>query len=65
MPPEPVALEERPRQRLLSVQEVADWLQVSLPTVRREVERGELRAKRVGRQLRFDSEWVRDYIRRR
>jgi excisionase family DNA binding protein len=43
---------------LLSLQEVADWLQVSRWTVRRLVDRGELEMVAVGGQLRFQAEAV-------
>mgnify|MGYP002683021631 FL=1 len=38
--------------RLLRLDEVADRLAVSLPTIRRLVKEGQLRTVRVGRQLR-------------
>jgi len=38
----------------LTPREAAARLIVSLSTVRREIDRGELRARRVGRQLRID-----------
>jgi excisionase family DNA binding protein len=47
---------------LLSPVEVARIANVSLSTVRREIDRGELRARHVGRQLRIDPDDFRDYL---
>ncbi len=44
------------RLRLLTVNEVAELLQVSSKTVRRWIERQELRTHRLGRQLRVSEE---------
>ena len=53
-PPRPVTAARLPR--LLAVTEVAQLLQVSSKTVRRWIERRELRAHRLGRQLRVAEE---------
>jgi excisionase family DNA binding protein len=50
------------REALLSPAEVARLANVSLSTVRREIDRGELRARHVGRQLRIDPADFRNYI---
>lgn len=47
---------------LLTVAEVATILKVSQKTVRRERARGNLRARQVGRQYRFNAEDVNRYI---
>jgi excisionase family DNA binding protein len=48
-----VHLSSERAEALLSPVEVARIANVSLSTVRREIERGELRARHVGRQLRI------------
>ncbi len=53
-PPQPVTAARLPR--LLAVNEVAQLLQVSTKTVRRWIERRELRTHRLGRQLRVAEE---------
>jgi excisionase family DNA binding protein len=47
---------------LLTPVDVARLANVSLSTVRREIERGELRARHVGRQLRISPDDFRDYL---
>jgi putative molybdopterin biosynthesis protein len=47
---------------LLSVGETAHMLRVSKATAYRLIERGELRAHRVGGQLRVDLDTLRDYL---
>lgn len=42
--------------RLLTIPEVADYLKISTKTVRRWIDRGDLHAYRVGRQLRIAEE---------
>lgn len=48
--------------RMLTLREVSDYLHVNPATVRRLVRRGQLRAIRVGRDLRFEvrvvDQWV-------
>jgi len=48
--------------KMLRLREVSEYLQVNPATVRRLVQKGQLRAIRVGRDLRFDAlvveEWV-------
>ncbi len=48
--------------RMLTLREVSDYLHVNPATVRRLVQRGQLRAIRVGRDLRFEvrvvDQWV-------
>ena len=53
-PPRPTTAARLPR--LLAVSEVAELLQVSSKTVRRWIERQELRTHRLGRQLRVAEE---------
>ena len=50
------------REAMLSPAEVAQLANVSLSTVRREIDRGELRARHVGRQLRIDPGDFRTYL---
>lgn len=47
-----------------TVEQVADMLQVSVATVRKLIDRGELKAFRVGNQWRVKKEDLDDYIRR-
>lgn len=51
-----------PAGRLRSLAEVADYLGVSVRTVRRLIARGELRAHRVGRSLRVQDAEVAAYV---
>ena len=53
------------RLRLLTVNEVAELLQVSSKTVRRWIERQELRTHRLGRQLRVAEEDLATFLGRR
>jgi len=48
--------------RMLRLREVSDYLQVNPATVRRLVQKGELRAIKVGRDLRFDSLVVKQWV---
>jgi excisionase family DNA binding protein len=50
------------RTRLLTLREVAQYLQVHPGTVYRLVKTGQLRAARVGRDLRFDIRVVDEWI---
>ena len=50
--------------QFLTSKDVARWLNVSERSVTRLVERGDLRAHRVGGVLRYDPEDVRRYIER-
>ena len=52
------------REAMLSLADVAQLANVSLSTVRREIHRGELRARHVGRQLRIDPADFRTYLER-
>ena len=45
--------DRRPRTRLLTIKDVAGDLNVSIKTVRRKIERGELRVHRIGRTIRI------------
>lgn len=45
-------------ERLLDIKEVADILGVDPKSVRRLIDRGELRFKKIGNLLRFKREWV-------
>jgi putative molybdopterin biosynthesis protein len=47
---------------LLSPADAARMAQVSRETIYREIERGELRARHVGRQLRIDPADFRNYL---
>ena len=51
-----------PATALLTPVDVARLANVSLSTVRREIDRGELRARHVGRQLRIDPADFRTYL---
>jgi excisionase family DNA binding protein len=51
-----------PAGRLRSLGEVADYLGVSIRTVRRLIARGELRAHRVGRSLRIQDAELAAYV---
>jgi len=53
---------ERMRMRLLTLREVAQYLQVHPGTVYRLVKAGQLRAARVGRDLRFDVRELDDWV---
>jgi excisionase family DNA binding protein len=48
--------------RMLRLREVSEYLQVNPATVRRLVQKGELRAIKVGRDLRFDSLIVKQWV---
>lgn len=50
---------------LLSADETAAWIGVRTKQVYELVRRGDLRAKRVGRKLRFRPEWVVEWVERR
>ena len=49
-------------EQLLTIQDVVKRLQVSESTVRRMIDRGELRAIRIGRQIRIKPEDVESFI---
>lgn len=51
-----------PGGRLRSLREVADYLGVSIRTIRRLIARGELRAHRVGRSLRIQDAELAAYV---
>ena len=51
-------------ERFMTPTEVAELARVSVSTVKREIERGELRAVHVGRQLRIDPADFRAYLNR-
>jgi len=51
-----------PEDRLLTVQKVASFLDVSEDTVRRLIDEGKLTAHRVGRQIRVDWGSVKEYL---
>jgi excisionase family DNA binding protein len=53
---------ENMRTRLLTLREVAQYLQVHPGTVYRLVKAGQLRAARVGRDLRFDIRELDDWV---
>jgi excisionase family DNA binding protein len=53
---------ESMRTRLLTLREVADYLHVHPGTVYRLVKKGQLRGLRVGRDFRFDSQALDDFI---
>ncbi len=62
-PPRPATAPRLPR--LLAVSEVAELLRVSTKTVRRWIERQELRTHRLGRQLRVAEEDLAAFLGRR
>ncbi len=49
-------------QRLLSIQEAAEFFQMSTKTVRRWIAAGDLRAHRLGRQWRISPEDINQYL---
>ena len=51
-------------EKLLTMKEVAELLQVSEKTVKRIMERGELAGAKVGRAWRFTPADVKDYVER-
>jgi excisionase family DNA binding protein len=52
-------------QRLLTIRDVADLLQISTKTVRRLIARGELPAHRLGRQWRIAPAELERFLRRK
>jgi excisionase family DNA binding protein len=48
--------------RMLRLREVSEYLQVNPATVRRLVQKGQLRAVRVGRDLRFEALIVEQWV---
>jgi excisionase family DNA binding protein len=48
--------------RMLRLREVSEYLQVNPATVRKLVQKGQLRAIRVGRDLRFDALIVEQWV---
>ena len=53
---------EQPAAYLLTLQEVSETLRVSKSTVRRMIDRRELRAVRVGSQIRVPRNWLIAYL---
>jgi excisionase family DNA binding protein len=49
---------------VLTIDQVADELQVDRRTVRKAVIKGELRSTHVGRLLRFKRVWINEYLER-
>ena len=47
---------------MMSIQEVASRLSVSERTVRRLVKAGAIQATNVGRQYRFEKQWIAEYV---
>ena len=47
---------------LLFENEVAEWLRVSIDTIRRERRKGRIKHKVIGGRPRYKHEWVADYI---
>ncbi len=52
----PSVIDERSRTRLLTLPEVAARMSVSIKTVRRLIERGNLRVHRIGRAIRVSED---------
>lgn len=50
------------KEQLLSVKDVANWLGVSVETVRRLTKRGELPAKKIGWQWRYQQKDIQAYL---
>lgn len=50
------------KRELLTLKQVAEWLQVSDRTVLRMIDDGKLRGVKVGRQWRFDATEVENYL---
>ncbi len=55
---------EKPKERKLTTTNVAKLVGVSVPTIRRLAERGELAGARVGRWYRFEPTAVDDFLAR-
>jgi excisionase family DNA binding protein len=53
-----------PKDDFITVEELAEMLKVSPRTIQRIIERKELPAIRVGRQLRFRREWVSEWLKK-
>lgn len=53
-----------PKDDFITVEELAEMLKVSPRTIQRIIERKELPAIRVGRQLRFRREWVGEWLKK-
>jgi len=51
-------------EKLLSIKDVAGWLNVTTRTVMNLIERGELRGVKVGNRWRFEPDAVRAYLQR-
>ncbi|OPZ16732.1 MAG: Helix-turn-helix domain protein [candidate division BRC1 bacterium ADurb.BinA364] len=49
---------------LLTLREIAEWLRVNPRTVRRMVDRDKMPAIRVGRQWRFRTDWIDEWLQR-
>ena len=52
-------------EKMLTVQEAADWLSVTTKTVYNLIERNELKAYKVGNRWRFSPDDIRAYLERR
>lgn len=48
--------------KLMSREEVCEYLQISMDTLERILKRGEMQASRVGRQIRITEEAIREYL---
>jgi excisionase family DNA binding protein len=57
-----IARREQMPVRMLRLREVSEYLQVNPATVRRLVRKGQLRAIRVGRDLRFDLRIIEQWV---
>lgn len=51
-------------EKLLSIKDVAEWLNVTTRTVMNLIDRGELRGVKVGNRWRFEPKAVQDYLQR-
>jgi len=54
--------EEKPKPKLLTVPQLAAFLQVGEETVRRYTRSGELKCSKLGRQLRFSKEQIEEFL---
>ena len=54
--------EEKPKPKLLTVPQLAAFLQVGEETVRRYTRSGDLKCSKLGRQLRFSKEQVEEFL---
>lgn len=62
MSPNPTAAPRRASTRLFTIQQVADETQVSVKTIRRRIDAGDLVAHRIGKSLRIAEDDFRAFL---